>query len=58
MLPFPYTLSFPILLILGELSPQEIAANFGMQAVWVVLSYLIFRLIWRAGLKQFSAVGA
>jgi len=56
--PFPYTLSFPILLILGELSPQEIAANFGMQAVWMVLSYLIFRLIWRAGLKQFSAVGA
>ena len=58
VLPFSYTLYFPIQLILGKLSPAEITSSFGMQLVWLVLAYLVFRVTWRAGVKQFSAVGA
>ncbi len=58
LLPFPYTLYFPIQLILGKLGPQDIALNFGMQSVWLALAWVIFRLVWRAGVRQFSAVGA
>lgn len=57
-LPFSYTLHFPIQLILGKLAPQEVAINFGMQIVWLALAYVIFRVTWRAGVRQFSAVGA
>jgi ABC-type uncharacterized transport system permease subunit len=30
----------------------------GAQVVWLVLSWLAFAVVWRMGLRQFSAVGA
>jgi ABC-2 type transport system permease protein len=57
-LPFQLFLYFPIQLILGRLSPAEIGLNFGLQAVWLALLALGFRLVWREGVKRFSAVGA
>ncbi|MCS7060405.1 MAG: ABC-2 family transporter protein [Anaerolineae bacterium] len=58
ILPFSYTLYFPIQLILGKLSAADVAFSFGMQVVWLGLAYLIFHVLWRAGVRQFSAVGA
>jgi ABC-2 type transport system permease protein len=57
-LPFQLTLYFPIELIRGALSTQEILQGYLLAAIWLPLSYLFFRWIWRAGLKQYSAVGA
>jgi len=58
LLPFQLYLYFPIQLILGRLSLAQVAWDFAMQGVWLVVLILIFQWIWRAGLKQFSAVGA
>jgi ABC-2 type transport system permease protein len=58
LLPFQLFLYFPIQLILGRLTPTETAWNFGMQAAWLVITLAGFRLIWREGIKRFSAVGA
>ena|SRR5689334_7777921 len=58
ILPFRLALYFPVELILGKLSAQEIATNLGLQVVWCIAAYVLFRLVWRAGIKKFSAVGA
>ena len=49
---------FPTQLILGKLSPDEIIRGYAVGLVWIALAYLLFRFIWKRGLKQFSAVGA
>jgi ABC-2 type transport system permease protein len=51
-------LYFPIQLILGKLPPETIARNFGLDVVWLIISFILFSFVWRAGVKQFSAVGA
>jgi ABC-2 type transport system permease protein len=57
-LPFQLMRYFPIQLILGKLSPQVIALDFALGGFWLVVALAIFRLVWREGLKRFSAVGA
>ena len=56
--PFPLFKYFPTQLILGNLSLEEIIRGYAVGLVWIVLAYLLFRFIWKRGLKQFSAVGA
>ncbi|MEW5938181.1 MAG: ABC-2 family transporter protein [Chloroflexota bacterium] len=57
-LPFQLALYFPIELIRGTLTPEEILHGYLLSAIWLAVSYALFRWIWRAGLKQYSAVGA
>jgi ABC-2 type transport system permease protein len=57
-LPFQLFKYFPIELILNRLSPQTILFDFAMDIIWLVIAWLIFRAVWRAGVKRFSAVGA
>jgi ABC-2 type transport system permease protein len=57
-LPFQLRIYFPIQLILGRLSPDEIARNFALDLFWLLVALVLFQLVWRAGVKRFSAVGA
>lgn len=57
-LPFQLLIYFPIQLILGNLSQAQIVQGFTSGAIWLVVSILLFQLVWRNGVKQFSAVGA
>jgi ABC-2 type transport system permease protein len=57
-LPFQLSVSFPVLLALNRLTPEQVALNFGLQLVWLVVLILAFRVIWRNAIKQYSAVGA
>lgn len=57
-LPFRYTLSFPIEIILGRLSIGQIALGFVVQAMWIAAFFLVFRLMWKRGLRHYGAVGA
>jgi viologen exporter family transport system permease protein len=57
-LPFQLLIYFPIQLVLGRLAPDAIARNFGLGVAWLAIALLLFRLVWRAGAKRFSAVGA
>jgi len=57
-LPFQLFKYYPIELILGRLSPDEIIQGYLMGIFWLVVSLLLFRWVWRNGLKKFSAVGA
>jgi ABC-2 type transport system permease protein len=57
-LPFQLFKYFPIQLILGKLSTEVIVRDFAMGVVWLILAFVVFRIVWKAGLKRFSAVGA
>ena len=58
VLPFAWTLNFPVLLLLGRLTPQETWRGLAIQVIWLVLSVFLVRLVWRAGVRRYGAVGA
>ena len=58
ILPFRWMLGFPVQLVLGELTPLQALEGLAVQAGWLIASLLLVRLIWRAGVRAYSAVGA
>ncbi|HYN87982.1 MAG TPA: ABC-2 family transporter protein [Ardenticatenaceae bacterium] len=58
VLPFQLLKYFPIQLILGKLPPDLIVRNFAMGVLWFGIALALFQVVWRSGLKRFSAVGA
>jgi ABC-2 type transport system permease protein len=58
VLPFRWMIAFPLDLLLGRLTPLEALTGFAAQAGWLMLSLVLVRLVWRAGARVYSAVGA
>jgi ABC-2 type transport system permease protein len=58
VLPFGYMLSRPADVLRGGTDLSTSLAVIAGQVVWVAFAWLAFRLIWRAGVRQFSAMGA
>lgn len=58
IMPFRWMLGFPVELILGRLTPSEAIIGLGAQVVWVILAFVLMRIVWRAGVRLYSAVGA
>ena len=58
ILPFRWMLGFPVELVLGKLTPAQALEGLAAQAAWVMLSLVLVRLVWRAGVRVYSAVGA
>jgi ABC-2 type transport system permease protein len=58
VLPFRWMLGFPVELLLGRLSPGEALAGLAIQFAWLAGAVLLVRLVWRIGIKVYSAVGA
>ncbi|HSA95183.1 MAG TPA: ABC-2 family transporter protein [Acidobacteriota bacterium] len=58
ILPFRWTIGFPVELLLGRLTPGQVWAGFGMQAAWLLAAAAILRFAWRASVKRYTAVGA
>ena len=56
LLPFRWMISFPVELLLGKLTPRETITGFAAQTVWIVLSLILLRIVWRAGVRVYSAV--
>jgi ABC-2 type transport system permease protein len=57
-LPFQFYIYFPVQIILGKIPLEGMLRTYGLGVAWLVLAYLLFVWIWRAGVKRFSAVGA
>jgi ABC-2 type transport system permease protein len=56
--PFRYTLSFPLEVLTAGLSPSALARGFAWQAGYCLALLLAYRLVWRQGLRAYSATGA
>ena len=57
-LPFQVLRYFPIQLLQNRLEPSEIAWGFASAVIWLGVAFVLFRWVWREGLKRFSSVGA
>jgi ABC-2 type transport system permease protein len=58
LLPFQMLIYFPVQLILGNLTPEEILRGYLLGVVWFGVIVALFQVVWHSGLKRFSAVGA
>jgi ABC-2 type transport system permease protein len=56
--PFRGMGAFPVELLLGRLNLSQIASGFLFQLLWIAVAVALFRVMWRAGVRQYSAVGA
>jgi ABC-2 type transport system permease protein len=44
--------------MLGRLTPGETLVGYLVQLGWIAVALLTLRLVWRAGIRRYSAVGA
>jgi ABC-2 type transport system permease protein len=56
-LPFRYMVGFSVEILTGQLAPADLAAGFAIQVAWLAVALALTRLVWRLGLKHYSAVG-
>ena len=56
-LPFQWAFFFPIEALVGELSNAELVRGLGVQLLWIVIGFAIFRFAWKHAIKRYSAVG-
>ena len=57
-LPFQLLIYYPIQLVLGKLSTEQIIQGYVMGIIWLVITTVLFNWVWRNGVKRYSAVGA
>jgi ABC-2 type transport system permease protein len=56
-LPFQWTFGFPIEALIGQLTPAGLLTGLVFQLAWIILGALAVSLVWRVGIRRFSAVG-
>jgi len=57
VLPFRYMVGFPVEILTGQLSSTELLAGLTIQAAWLMVAIVLYRRVWRAGLRRYSAAG-
>lgn len=56
-MPFRFIYAFPLGIALGRTDEASGLQGLAMQAAWLVAALLVARLLWRAGLRRYEAVG-
>ncbi len=56
-LPFRYMLGFPVEVLTGQLGAADLWTGFAIQAFWFALALGLYFILWRAGLRRYTAVG-
>jgi ABC-2 type transport system permease protein len=57
LLPFKYTVSFPINVLNGKVPPEQAWQGMLIQLVWIGLTLLLANFLWRMGSRRYVAVG-
>lgn len=57
LLPFRWIISFPAQLMLGRVTPQEALGGVIVQLLWIAVAAVAIRILFRAGLRQYTAMG-
>ncbi|HYH13224.1 MAG TPA: ABC-2 family transporter protein [Thermomicrobiales bacterium] len=58
VLPFRWTVSFPIEVLLGQVGAGTMALGIGLQVAWIALAALVLRRLWAVAAARYTAVGA
>jgi ABC-2 type transport system permease protein len=57
LLPFQYLFDVPSNIYLGHYTFDQIIWIWGKMAIWSIVLYLIFSILYRSGLKRFTGTG-
>jgi ABC-2 type transport system permease protein len=57
LLPFKYTVSYPVNVLNGTLSPVQIAQGLLVQCFWIAVCWGLAQYLWRLGGRRYVAVG-
>lgn len=57
ILPFRYMVGFPVEVLLGRVTGNDLVIGYAYQAGWLALSMMLYLVIWRFGLHHHTAVG-
>jgi len=57
VLPFRYMAAFPVEVLTGQLAKSEIVTGFIYQTCWMLIAIVLYALMWRNGLRRYTAVG-
>ena len=57
LLPFYYMVGFPVEVLTGHMSTADLLSGFAIQAAWTIVAIVLYRRLWRAGLRRYAAVG-
>ncbi|KKU92139.1 MAG: hypothetical protein UY21_C0005G0028 [Microgenomates group bacterium GW2011_GWA1_48_10] len=57
LLPFRYMYSFPVEIIFNKLSSSEIMTGIFVQILWALFLVLIYKLLWKFGIRTYVSVG-
>jgi len=55
--PFPYQLYFPVAIYLGQVKGAALAQGLVIECGWVLFFYGLACLVWKRGLRKYSAAG-
>jgi ABC-2 type transport system permease protein len=56
--PFPWTLAFPVEVLLGRRTGSDLLVGYAAQLAWALVAVLALRLLWSRATRRYSAVGA
>lgn len=57
LLPFRYTLAFPVEVLLNQVDAAAIWLGFALQVGWLTVALLLSMVLWRVGLRRYAAIG-
>jgi ABC-2 type transport system permease protein len=57
ILPFGYMLYFPLKVYLGQIPIGDIWVGLGVSFAWTIILFVISKMLWRIGLKNYTAQG-
>jgi ABC-2 type transport system permease protein len=57
VLPFRYMVGFPVEILTGQLTPTGALTGMAVQAAWAGLAVVLTAVVWRSGVRRYSAVG-
>ena len=56
-LPFKWTFGFPIEALVGNLPASQLFFGLGMQVFWTTVGAVLVAVVWKRGVRRYSAVG-
>ncbi len=56
-LPFRYMVAFPVEIVTGQLDAAGLWNGLAIQAGWLAVAVMLYVILWRTGLKRYTAVG-
>jgi ABC-2 type transport system permease protein len=57
ILPFRYMVSFPVEVLTGQVSGSEMVTGFLLQGLWLIAALGLSGLVWRSGVRMYTAIG-